>query len=165
MSQQSTERTLEWYRPALLGRLVLVWLVGAFFIGLGVVSSALAFDLTGRFPPEVQRIGLAVGVTCTVGGALFGLLGILRVLSADPVWLLLREDAVVFHAQDEEVTISWQALSGARWTGRVLILERDGGAPVEIRCRFMGTSGPALAARITEVQRQALMGVLCQRLE
>lgn len=164
MAALSHERTVEWYRPVMLGRMVAVWLVGVMLIGFGVVSSAIAFDPTGRFPPDLQAVALAAGVLCTVGGALFGLLGILRVLSADPVWLLIRLDGVVFHTQDEETTIPWQQLQGARWEDRVLLLDRDRAAPLEIRYRFMGISGPDLAARITELQRQALMGVLRQRM-
>ncbi|MFT4978805.1 MAG: hypothetical protein ACI8S6_004715 [Myxococcota bacterium] len=55
-------------------------------------------------------------------------------------------------------------MSRVRWEGRTLLLERDGGETVEVRYRLMGTSGPELAARILELQRQALMGVLRQRL-
>lgn len=164
MAPPSHERTVEWYRPVMLGRMVAVWLVGVLLIGFGVVSSAIAFDPTGRFPRDVQAVSLVLGVLCTVGGALFGLLGILRVLSADPVWLLIRLDGVVFHTQHDEISVPWQGLLGARWDGRALVLDREGAPPLVIRYRFMGISGPDLAARIVELQRQALMGVLQQRM-
>ncbi|MFT4980148.1 MAG: hypothetical protein ACI8S6_006060, partial [Myxococcota bacterium] len=107
MVTPADERTVEWYRPVLLGRLVLVWLVGVVLIGTGVVLSALSFDLTGRFLPRFQAITLFSGILCTISGSLVGLLGILRVLSADPVWLVIRLDGVVFRTEDEEVMIPW----------------------------------------------------------
>lgn len=165
MSVRGDKRTVEWYRPALLGRMVLVWVVGVMMIGIGMVSSGIAFDPTGRFSSGLQTVCLLGGVSCTVSGALFGLLGMLRVLAVDPVWLLLRLDGVVFYSHGDEVFIPWQSLKGVRWVERCLILESEQVPDIRIRHRFMGISGPDLVARIIEVQRQALMGVLQQRMD
>ncbi|MEL6349850.1 MAG: hypothetical protein AAFV53_42500 [Myxococcota bacterium] len=155
--------TVEWYRPVLLGRMIAIWLGGVMLIGFGMVSSAIAFDPTGRFPEMVQAVSLVAGVLATVSGALFGLIGILRVLAADPVWLLVRLDGLLYHTDHEERFIPWQGLRTARWADRRLILEEDDQEPLVIGYRFMGISGPDLARRIRELQRQALLGVLQQR--
>lgn len=164
MSTAYNERTVEWYRPALLGRMALVWMVGVMLIGFGMLASGIAFDPTGRFPEELQFACLILGVLGTVGGALFGLLGILRLLATDPVWLLLRLDGVVFHDHSQEVKVQWSALKAVRWEDRSLKLVREDGPEVVIEYTFMGISGPDLAKRIVEIQRQALMGVLQQRM-
>ena len=164
MSVDRDERTVEWYRPAMLGRMVMVWVVGVMMIGVGMVSSGVAFDQTGRFSSGLQLVCLLGGVASTVSGALFGLLGILRVLAVDPIWLLLRLDGVVYFNDGEEVFISWQSLKAVRWVDRILVLESEHVPDIQIRHRFMGISGPDLVSRIQEVQRQALMGVLQQRM-
>lgn len=153
---------MEWYRPALLGRMLAVWLVGVMLIGLGMMSGAIGFNTGGQFPALVQTIAAVVGVLSAVSGALVGLLGFLRLLSADPIWLLVRLDGVVYHTDREEVFVPWQSLKGAHGERR-LVLEREGAAPLDIPHQFMGISGGDLAARLLELQRQALMGVLRQR--
>ena len=157
------ENAVEWYRPVLLGRMVTVWLGGVMLIGLGLVLGGVGFRSGTQIPALVQGLAALGGVLSTISGALVALLGMLRLLSADPIWLLVRLDGLVYHTDQEEVFVPWQGLTGARSEPPGLVLEREGGAPLLIPHRFMGTTGPELAARLLELQRQALMGVLRQR--
>jgi hypothetical protein len=154
---------IEWYRPAMLGRLLIIWAVAICLMSTGVLASAVALDNTGRIPLVWQRIAGVIGGFGTLSGALVGLLGVLRLLSQDPVCLLLRRDGVSLRVEQDETFIAWEALSGCKGAGRVLILERDGAAPVITRQRFMGVTAELLAARILAVQRMALLGVLDMR--
>ena len=151
---------IEWYRPGLLGSIIAVWSVGAVLMTIGVLACAVAIDNTGRVPLVWARIAGLIGGLGTISGALVGLLGILRVLSRDPVCLVLRRDGIVLRERDEETIIPWERLMGCRSEGRVLVLKREGEEPLRIRHRFMGASSAVLAQRIPEVQRQVLLGVL-----
>jgi hypothetical protein len=151
---------IEWYRPGLLGAILAVWVVGVSLMTVGVLGCAVALDNTGRIPLLWQHIAGVVGGAGTISGALVGLLGVLRVLSRDPVCLLLRRDGVLLRIEQEETFIAWEALTGCRVEDRALVLEREGLPAVTTRHRFMGASPEQLAARIREVQRQALLGVL-----
>ena len=151
---------IEWYRPGLLGAILAVWSVGAILMTIGVLGCAVAIDNTGRVPLIWARIAGVVGGLGTISGALVGLLGILRVLSRDPVCLVLRRDGVLFREQDDVIIIPWERLLGCRSEGRVLILEREADEALRIRHRFMGASSSVLAQRIPEIQRQVLLGGL-----
>ena len=147
----------------MLGRLLSIWAVAICLMSVGVLASAAALDNTGRIPLMWQRIAGVIGGLGTLSGALVGLLGVLRLLSRDPVCLLLRRDGVSLRVEQDETFIAWEALSGCRGEGRVLTLERDGAASVSTRERFMGVTTEQLAARILAVQRLALLGVLDMR--
>lgn len=151
---------IEWYRPGLLGSIIAVWSAGALLMTIGVLACAVAIDNSGRVPLMWARTAGLVGGLGTISGALVGLLGILRVLSGDPVCLVLRSDGVLFQEHGEAVHIPWEQLLGCRSEGRDLIIEREGDRALRIRHRFMGASSAVLAVRIPDVQRQVLLGVV-----
>jgi len=152
---------VEWYRPPLWGRLFLAWLAATALLGVGVVGIAVAWDGTGRVPRGVQWVAGSVGGLCTVLGATGGIFGIMRMLSQDDRYLLVRGDGlVVAGAPDDACFVPWRALSDIRLDGRMLVLERQDDEPVTLPARFMGTKPDALVARLSQLRRDALLGVL-----
>src|SRR5688572_12245062 len=142
---------VEWYRPSPLRRILAVWGVASLLMAVGALSSAVAWESTGRIPDSWQVVAGIIGGIGTIGGALAGLLGILHMLADDPAFLMIREDGIVFQEQENERFIPWQGLAGVRFEGGALVLDAEGQAPLRIQQSFTGISGPQLAKRIIDL--------------
>lgn len=162
MPARSDQRfVVEWFRPPVWGQLFLRWFAAAGLLGIGAVGIAMAWDGTGRIPRAVQWVAGSVGGLCTVLGATGGIFGIMKLLSQDDRYLLVRSDGLVIAGNaDGAGFIPWRSLGDIRLDGRMLVLERQDAAPVTMPARFMGTKPAALVERLNKHRRDALLGTL-----
>ncbi len=152
-------RIVEWYRADPWPRMRPVLLVGPPLLTLGGLVVAVSF-LTHQ-PRDVRLVAAVVGLGLVAGGALFTMVGMQWTLR-DDTYLALRTDGVVIQASGREVVIGWDELESAGWdpSRRELVLSRKLGARVVLGRPFARISGPALAARVTAVQRRITMNLI-----
>lgn len=161
MSRHHHASVVEWYRPRLLGRLFGMWLAASFLLGVGVVGGGLALDTSGRIPEEWRGWAMGLGLIGTVLGAVGGIIGIIKLVSEDDRYLLVTRDGLeVSTGRAAPIFIAWRQLATAEDAGGQLLLQRHDGPPVPVRDRYQGIRTAALAARLLECKRKALLGVL-----
>jgi hypothetical protein len=150
---------IEWYRPPVWGRLLASWLVTTGLLGVGVTGIAVALDLS--LPLWVRGGAGVVGAACTLVGATGGIFGIMRMLSREDAYLLVRTDGLVVADPDgEQVLVPWRCMASIELEGGHLLLGRAGDAPMRVRARFMGITAEALHERLERHRRHAHIGVL-----
>lgn len=152
---------LEFYRPRLLGRVVAAWLVASTLLCVGVVSLALVWDSTGKLPDEWKGIAFGCGVGTTVTGAVGGIFGILRILSADDSYLLVRGAGLeVSSGSGSPTFLPWRDIQAITIEQGQLVLQVEAGSAVPVGRAFQGIRLAALAERLSEIRRKALLGAL-----
>jgi hypothetical protein len=152
---------LEFYRPRLLGRVVAAWLVASGLLCVGVVTLALVWDSTGKLPDDWKGIALGCGVGTTVTGAVGGIFGILRILSADDSYLLVRGAGLEVSSDSGDPTfLPWKTIEAIVVEQGQLVLQVQEGAPLAVGRAFQGIRLAALADRLSEIRRKALLGAL-----
>lgn len=128
----------------------LLTLCAALLIGGGVLArdGALSVSL------------VVIGVLFAIAGPTSAAYGVLKFLKHD-VYLALCTDGVRFHDADgADSFVQWEALERATSPDSgTLEIHVDKGAPWVLRERFIGIENEALATRISELQRKALLGV------
>lgn len=157
----ATDPVVEWYRPRLFGRLLLAWLAASGLLGVGSVGVALAWDTTGRVPESWRPVCLAAGVLGTVLGAVGGIFGIIKLVSQDDRYLLVRRSGLeVAEGGRPPRAIAWRQLQAVQVARRRVELRLADGDTVRLGVAYQGVSAAALADRLTELRRKALLGAL-----
>ena len=154
-----TPHIVEWFRVDPWPRIRAVLVVGPPAVSLGGIVIAVSFLTRASMTMRVEAA--AAGFVLVAGGALYGMLGMSRVLRED-VYLALRTDGVALQEPRGETLVPWDDLEDARWDAArgSLVLSRAGGTEVAVARRFAGIEGPALAARILSTRRKAAMNLL-----
>lgn len=161
MSAPPPGDVIEWFRPPVWGRLLLSWFIATGLLGVGVTSIALALDGTGRLPAWVQWGAGVLGAVCTLLGATGGIFGIMRMLSREDAYLLVRTDGLVIADPDGEQTfVPWRGMVGIGLEDGHLEFGLQEGAPLRVRARFMGITAEALHERLERHRRDGHIGVL-----
>ncbi len=161
MASARQDPVVEWYRPRLLGRLLLAWLGASSLLGAGSIGVALALDGSGRVPESWRIPSLIVGVAGTVLGAVGGIFGIVRLISQDDRYLLVRRSGIeVADGGPAPTVVPWARLTAATVDQRCIVLGREGEEPLRIGATYQGISRQRLAERLLELRRQALLGTL-----
>ena len=154
---------LEYYRVDSMRRMVRALVIGPSLLLAGSVILALALVVAKH--SETGRWALvAVGSVCTVGGPIFLITALHRMLREE-AYLALRTDGVLYHCGAMREVVAWDTLEKVRWDAEagILRLERRTGDPWLIAERFAGIDGPALAKRMEDVRRKASFGLLDQK--
>jgi hypothetical protein len=151
---------LEYYRVDSTRRVVRALVIGPALLLAGSLILAAAIVI-GRHSEVFRWIVAAIGAVCTVGGPVFVIAALHRILREE-AYLALRTDGILYHRGLERDLATWDSLEHVRWDpdARVLRLERRQGEPWLIAERFAGIDGPALAKRLDEVRRKAGFGLL-----
>lgn len=164
MAGVGSVEVIEWFRPPIWARLLLAWMVATVLLGVGVVGIAVAWDGTGRIPRVVQWTAGVIGAACTVAGATGGIIGIMRMLSREDAYLLVRTDGVVVADVDgSERLLGWAQMEPIALDEGHLVFSGMANDAVRVRARFMGISAQALHERLERHRRDALLGVLRRR--
>lgn len=152
---------LEWYRPRLLGRLFLAWLAASGMLLVGVVALGMALDTTGRVPADWRGIALGCGVGGTVTGAVGGIFGILKLVSEDDRYLLVRGGGLeISSGSGTPAFYPWRQIQRIEVDAGQLLLHPAEGDPQPLGRSFQGIRLHALAERLTDLRRKALLGAL-----
>jgi hypothetical protein len=151
---------LEYYRVDSMRRMLRALIIGPSLLAAGSVILALALVVAKHSEPGRWAL-VAVGSVCTVGGPIFLIASLHRILREE-AYLALRTDGVLYHRGAERELLAWDTLEKVRWDpeASVLRLERRTGDPWLIAERFAGIDGPALAKRMEDVRRKASFGLL-----
>lgn len=157
----ATDPVIEWYRPRLLGRLLLAWLLSCGLLGAGSVGVAVAWDSTGRVPEAWRPVALAVGVLGTVFGAVGGIFGIVRLVSQDDRYLLVRTTGVeVVSGGEPPRFVAWRGIGAIEVERGRVVLRLHDAAPLRLVDAYQGIGAVHLAERLTDLRRRALLGAL-----
>jgi hypothetical protein len=143
-------------------RLAVVWLVA----GVTVVLASLLIGLAAHRLIDVSewlRLTLVIaGALGVIAAPLYYVIAMIRALSEE-VYLLLRSDGVLYQSPLDRTFIAWQQLAQVEideGTGHLVLRTDDDTAPLVLSERFLGIDPPALARRIKETQRRALLGMV-----
>jgi hypothetical protein len=121
-------------------------------------ATSIGAHLVHRLEPGVAHlVSLAGGLTVAVG-LILGF-GAMAMLLFENVYLLIREDGLVFHENGKETTIAWDDVEGVRLEegkGVVVIERRDAEA---VRW-FAGKDARVVCSKVEEAKRKALHGML-----
>lgn len=164
MSARPPGEVIEWFRPPVWGRLLLSWFVATGLLGVGVTGIALAWESPTRFGSWVPAVAGVLGVLCTVVGATGGILGIMRMLSREDAYLLVRTDGVVVaDPEGHQTLVPWRGMDRIGLEQGHLLFGRADAPPLRVRARFMGIGEQALWERLERHRRDAHIGVLRRR--
>jgi len=159
MPSRAPGDVIEWYRPPVWGRLLLSWFVATGLLGVGVTGVAVAMDAT--LPIWVRLAAGVPGALCTLVGATGGIFGIMRMLSREDAYLLVRTDGLVVADPDgEQMLVPWRGMATIGLEEGHLLLGRADAPPIRVRARFMGITAERLHARLEQHRRHAHIGVL-----
>ncbi len=150
-------RNIEWYRPVMTRQMLrvvvpcsLIVLTAALMIGAGVLYRE----------GTASVLFVSAGTVFAIIGPGLAAWGVLKFLKHD-VYLTVRTDGVLFHdSAGHDTVITWSQLDGAaapdEGTLELAIEDRD---TLVVHERFIGIANADLAARISAIQRKALLGV------
>lgn len=151
-------KTVEWYRPLVTSQMLrvvvpcsLLVLVASILVGVGILresEDAVAYTL------------VLVGFVLLIAGPTLAAYGVLRLVRED-VYLSVRTDGVLYHdGAGVASLVAWDDLGGVCvHPDGGIALKRDAGPDLHIPEAFIGIDDVALAARLTDLQRRALMGI------
>lgn len=151
---------VEWYRLDQSGYIARVLGLGAVFVALGsfMVAAGIA---PIAFPGGAPAALFFVGIAFVAGGPLFSIFGLRRLMN-DDAYIALRTDGLLVNLPDHEELVPWTDVSEVLFDppSQRIALAREGAAPVFVSGRMAGITPAALAARIKDVHRKALFGLL-----
>ncbi len=111
--------------------------------------------------PDPETLALAlVGFAFLVGGGLFAILGLRRVLEEER-YLALRVDGLLFVDGASRRFVSWDDVAEIRYEaeGNAIVFERESASEWMLDCHFAGASNSEIVKKALEVRRRALLGM------
>ena len=152
-------RILEWFRADPWPGMRRVLIAGPSLLTLGGLVIAVSF--LSSVSTEVRIDTSAAGFALIGSGALVTMFGMGRILRDDS-YVAVRTDGVAVRVGGQETLVAWDALVAARWdpSRSLLVLERDGAAPIAVERGFARTPGAQVAERIEQSRRRAALNML-----
>ncbi len=142
----------------MLGHLIPLWLVAATLVSAGGVGTGLHLFGELVVSPAQQALAGLIGWPCALIGPALGIGGTARTLTAEDRALRLSPDGLGWVEGGAERLTPWARVAGASWSKAGLLIEIVDGEPLRLPARWLGIRGPALAARVLELRRRALLG-------
>lgn len=146
---------IEWYRIDPTPRVARVLAVAVPMIFVGCVCLALAW--IGRSDTtELRWVFACVGALSNVGGPVYAIVGLRRVLTYDE-YVAMRTDGLELKLESHSVFYPWDSLSE-------LVLDERGGLVlpdtyVVLPARFSGIDARGLVRRMEQQRKRALLGL------
>lgn len=155
---------VEWFRPDLRRTLYRAWRYGAGMVAFGSLATGLVFTRLGTSTHWGAFGALAVGLCTTVAGMLLMLFASLRALSHDTCLVVCSDGVRLDEGERQGRLMAWEDIdrvSVEPETGALRIESDDADrAGLRLDLRFADIDNEALAQRLLDVRRKALMGIL-----
>lgn len=148
---------MEWYRVDPSMSVVRVLLIAAPVLLVGCLSVAFAWLATHR-PVPLRAIVGAIGAAANVGGPLYAIFGLRRILMED-AYIAMRTDGVAIRDDAGERVIAWDAIESASVKDNQLALMLRNHETTIVAQRFSGISPEQLARRVEHLRRREAMGL------
>jgi hypothetical protein len=146
--------------------------LGALLIARLVTRAASISVLTSHSPTRVPMtwpppapdpetwVPALLGFTFLVGGGLFAILGLRRVLEEER-YLALRVDGLLFVDGSTRRFVSWDDVADVRYEapGNAIVFVRESASDWVLDCRFAGASNSEIVKKALEVRRRSLLGM------
>ena len=132
------------------------------FSATGLVTSGclgIGAHLVSNFNESVGHAISLFGGVLTIAGLVLGFGG-LAMLLFENVYLLIREEGLLFHDNGKETTVPWPDFEGATLdatTPGFILFHRKDATPLRW---FAGRGAKNIHARVEEARRKALHGLL-----
>ena len=154
---------LECHRVSVLGRVIVVWLLAVVLIFVGMMGTGVHLFAPPSVDPDTRFLAGVLGWPSAVVGPCMGIMGILWVLTGEERRLEVHREQLLWCDRLSSTGIPWQELAevtvDGRWPRRVLRLRTTDGRTLLLPGAWLGHSAAALASRLLEVRRRALLGV------
>lgn len=158
---------LEWHRVSVLGRVAVLWAIAVCFIFAGMVGTGLHLFAPPSLHPDARWLAGLLGWPSAVLGPVVGIVGIVRVLAGEQRALVVCRQELRFEGFGTIAPVAWRDLSSlevvGRWPRRrlrVLAQRGDHTESIDLPGAWIGLSPRRLCARIMEIRRRALLGVV-----
>lgn len=167
MTPAADPDVLEWHRASVLGRVLVLWAVGVVCEMVGLVGTGVALTEPINVHPSWYLPAALVGFPAAVMGPLTGIVGVLWVLTRDEPLLVVTRAGLRLDAAAPGDVWAWRSLSHVAVEGAgprrrlCLTVTTEDGAESRVRLPgyWTGISAQALADRLIEIKRRALLGV------
>lgn len=150
--------------------------LGALFVARLVARSSspslIASRSLARMPlmwppaaPDLEALSIAfLGFVFLVGGGLFAILGLRRVLEEER-YLALRVDGLLFVDASTRRFVPWDDVAAIRYDSSedAIVFARESASDWVLGQRFAGVTNAEIATKALEVRRRALLGMYRRR--
>lgn len=132
------------------------------FSAAGLVCAGclgIGAHLVSALDPSFGHAVSLFGGTMTIAGLILGFGGLAMMLFEN-VYLLIREDGLLFHDNGKETTVPWPDYEGSivdKKDPGFVVFKRKGGAPLRWHA---GNAAKDIQKKVDEAKRKALHGLL-----
>ncbi len=153
-------KVVQWYRESLMKRLMQIWIVGSGLVAMGSILAGVSFWTTDYLAEGTRAIIIVVGIFCTVGGPLYTVLQMPRLLNEER-YLALFHNGLLFRKNEDFHFIEWDDLLEVQWeeTDDSLALVFRDKPPTPVDMTFVGIKNKELAHQINRIRIKAQMGL------
>lgn len=153
-------KIVQWYRASLMRKLMKTWIIGSSLVGLGSILAGLSFWTTDIFAEVTRAIIIIVGIFCTVGGPLYTVLQMPKLLNEER-YLALFHNGLLFRRNEDIQFIEWDELMEVQWdelSDSLQLVHRQS-PPTPVDMTFVGIENKELAKQINRIRIKAQMGL------
>lgn len=151
---------IEWYRPKLMGRVLLIWLVSSGLVTLGSLLVGFAFLMQDWIGLDLQVVMIVSGIVCTLGGTFYGFFRMPRLLQEER-YLALFQRGLLIREFDWYSFVLWDDLMelSCQDPKNPLSIHLRGGDSFSVGMRFLDITQTELVKRVNQIRRKAQMGL------